>query len=91
MWCGVSGKMVALAKSPYAKHLVVTLLRYGNAEMREKILREFHGSVRRLVRHRDAAPVLEFAYTTVANAQQVLLLPCHHSPPTLPHSKNALL
>lgn len=66
----LSGKMVALAKSPYAKHLVVTLLRYGNAEMREKILREFHGSVRRLVRHRDAAPVLEFAYTTVANAQQ---------------------
>jgi pumilio family protein 6 len=63
--------MLALAKSPYAKHLVVTMLRYGSSETREKILKEFHGRVRKLVRHRDAAPVLEFAYTTAANGPQV--------------------
>jgi pumilio family protein 6 len=66
----MTGKMLALAKSPYAKHLVVTMLRYGSSEVKEKILKEFHGRVRKLVRHRDAAPVLEFAYTTAANGPQ---------------------
>ncbi len=51
--------MVSLSKSAYARHLVLAILRNGTKVQRDSVLKEFHGHVRQLVRHKEASEVLE--------------------------------
>ncbi|ORY78166.1 armadillo-type protein [Protomyces lactucae-debilis] len=71
----LKGRIVDLSKSTYSKFLVVKMLLYGNAEVREKILAEIHGNVRKLIKHKEAAYVVEDAFRDYATpAQQEMLL-----------------
>ena len=46
------------------------MLRYGTKEHRAHIMTCLHGQICKLVRHREAAEVLEMAYNNYANAKQ---------------------
>ncbi|XP_030851927.1 pumilio homolog 3 [Strongylocentrotus purpuratus] len=66
----VKDHIVELTKCKYAKFYVLKMFRYGSKEQRLAIMRSFHGKVCQLVRHKEAAEVLEEAYNNHANAQE---------------------
>ncbi|KAH3695515.1 hypothetical protein DPMN_082975 [Dreissena polymorpha] len=67
-------EITTMAKSKYAKFLVKKMLMYGTKHHRSCVYKSFHGHVRKLIRHRIAADVLEYAYNEYANAHQRLSL-----------------
>ncbi|ODV86125.1 hypothetical protein CANARDRAFT_27392 [[Candida] arabinofermentans NRRL YB-2248] len=60
----------SLATSSYGKYLLVKLLHYGSKESRELILSELHGKLRKLMRHREGAYVVEDLYVLYASSKQ---------------------
>ncbi|XP_041475303.1 pumilio homolog 3-like [Lytechinus variegatus] len=65
----IKDHVVELAKCKYAKFYVLKMFRYGSKEQRQAIMQSFHGKVCQLVRHKEAAEVLEEAYNNHANAK----------------------
>ncbi|KAJ2524541.1 Pumilio y domain member 6 [Coemansia sp. RSA 2049] len=65
----LDGTYLELSRSTYGRHILVRLLKYC-PKQRRAIIGAFYGHVRRLVRHKDAAPVLEECYAVYANAAQ---------------------
>lgn len=63
------GSYVDMSKSKFGKFVVIKLLQY-QPKMRIRIIAEFSGSVTKLLRHRDAAIVVEMLYSEYANAEQ---------------------
>ncbi|CAM9023032.1 unnamed protein product [Wickerhamomyces anomalus] len=59
-----------LATSSYGKYLLVKLLHYGTKDSRGLILDELHGKLRKLMRHREGAYVVEDLYTLYSSAEQ---------------------
>ncbi|CCG84086.1 protein of unknown function [Taphrina deformans PYCC 5710] len=71
----LKGRLVELSKSTYGKFLVVKMLYYGSAIHREAILSEIHGNVRKLIKHKEAAYVVEDAfreYTTPSQQESLV-------------------
>ncbi|QLG75014.1 hypothetical protein HG535_0H03410 [Zygotorulaspora mrakii] len=66
----LNGKFYALATSAYGKYLLVKLLHYGSRSSRQAILNELHGSLRKLMRHREGAYVVEDLYVLYASHVQ---------------------
>ncbi|XP_041360109.1 pumilio homolog 3-like [Gigantopelta aegis] len=64
--------IVGMCKSKYAKFVIRKLLKYGTKQQRSFVIKQFHGKVRKLVRHREASEILELAYNEYANAAQRL-------------------
>lgn len=58
----LKGRLVDLSKSTYGKFLVVKMLYYGTPKHRDAILSEIHGNVRKLIKHKEAAYVVEDAF-----------------------------
>ena len=65
-----AGDIARLAKSRYAKFFVRKLLKYGTKEQRSVVFKSLHGHVPKMMRHKDAAEVVELAYNDYANVQQ---------------------
>ncbi|KAJ3130219.1 pumilio domain member 6 [Physocladia obscura] len=63
------GSYARLACSQYGRFIVSKILNLCPAQ-RAGVLQEFQGQVRKLMRHRDAAFVVEEAYSQFANARQ---------------------
>ncbi|KAI8616201.1 armadillo-type protein [Chytriomyces sp. MP71] len=63
------GKYATLACSQYGRFIVSKILNMC-PKHRALVLKEFEGQVRKLMRHRDAAFVIEEAYSQFANAAQ---------------------
>ncbi|KAJ2452544.1 Pumilio y domain member 6 [Coemansia sp. RSA 2336] len=63
------GMYLDLSRSLYGRHILIRMLKYC-AKYRAEIIKAFYGHVRKLVRHKDAAVVLEECYAVYANAQQ---------------------
>ncbi|GMM36843.1 Puf6 protein [Saccharomycopsis crataegensis] len=64
-----------LARSSYGKYLLIKLLHYGTKESREIIIDELHGKLRKLLRHREGAYVVEdlfVLYSTSKQRQQMI-------------------
>lgn len=71
----LKGDYRSLAESRYAKFLLGKLLVHGDSEIRDMIVPEFYGHVRRLIRHPEASWILDDIYRTVAtSAQRAALL-----------------
>ncbi|XP_062611509.1 pumilio homolog 3-like [Saccostrea cucullata] len=70
----IKDQIVLMSKSKYAKFLVKKFLIYGSKPMKNAVIKSFHGSVRKLVRHAEASEVVELAYNDYANASQRLSL-----------------
>eukprot|EP01087_Luapelamoeba_hula_P009622 TRINITY_DN2503_c0_g1_i1.p1 TRINITY_DN2503_c0_g1~~TRINITY_DN2503_c0_g1_i1.p1 ORF type:complete len:703 (-),score=184.87 TRINITY_DN2503_c0_g1_i1:15-2123(-) len=66
----LSGQMVELAKTTYSRFLVKKLLRHGTKDQRTKIIKEFFGKVKQLIRHKEAAVVMEYIYSEIASRLQ---------------------
>jgi pumilio family protein 6 len=66
----LKGHYNELAQSRYAKFLVGKLLVHGDTEVRDLIIPEFYGHVKRLIRHPEGSWILDDVYRTVATKQQ---------------------
>lgn len=66
----LKGDYKALAESRYAKFLVGKLLVHGDTEIRDIIVPEFYGHVKRLIRNPEASWILDDIYRTVASKEQ---------------------
>lgn len=55
--------------------MVVKLMHYGSPEMKKMVVEEFYGSVRKLIKHREASFVIEDCFREYATpAQKAMLL-----------------
>ena len=59
-----------MSKLKYAKFTVKSLMKYCTCSERGVLIASLYGNVRRLVRHTEAAEILEIAYNDYANASQ---------------------
>ena len=71
----LKGEYRGLAESRYAKFLIGKLLVHGDTEIRDIIVPELYGHVRRLIKHPEASWILDDIYRGVAtNDQKAVLL-----------------
>ncbi|ODH50831.1 hypothetical protein GX48_02972 [Paracoccidioides brasiliensis] len=71
----LKGDYRSLAESKYAKFLIGKLLVHGDSDIRDMIVPEFYGHVKRLMRHPEASWIIDDIYRTVAStAQRAMLL-----------------
>ncbi|KAL4809615.1 armadillo-type protein [Aspergillus unguis] len=66
----LKGSYVELAQSKYAKFLIGKLIVHGDTEIRDLIISEFYGKVKRLIRHPEGSWILDDIYRTVATQEQ---------------------
>jgi pumilio homology domain family member 6 len=70
----LAGTYRQLAESKYAKFLIGKLLIQGDDEIRDLIVPEFFGHVRRLIKHPEASWILDDIYRGVATKQQKAII-----------------
>jgi pumilio homology domain family member 6 len=66
----LAGTYAQLAESRYAKFLIGKLLVQNDEEIRDLIIPEFYGKVRKLINHAEASWILDDIYRTVATKEQ---------------------
>lgn len=70
----LKGEYKNLAESRYAKFLVGKLLVHGDKEIRDLIVPEFYGHVRRMIKHPEASWILDDVYRGAATPSQKAVL-----------------
>lgn len=71
----LKGEYRHLAESRYAKFLIGKLLVHGDKDVRDMIVPEFYGHVRRMIKHSEASWILDDVYRGAAKpAQKAILL-----------------
>ena len=71
----LKGEYKALSESKYAKYLVGKILVHGDDEIRDLVVPEFYGGVRRMMKHPEASWILDDVYRGAATrAQKTALL-----------------
>ena len=70
----LAGTYRQLAESRYAKFLIGKLLVQGDDQIRDIIVPEFFGNVRRLIKHPEASWILDDVYRGVASRQQKAII-----------------
>ncbi|KAI8959939.1 ARM repeat-containing protein [Daldinia sp. FL1419] len=68
------GAYPTLAENKYAKFLIGKLLVKGDDEVRDMIVPEFYGRVRKLINHPEASWILDDIYRGIATKQQKAVL-----------------
>lgn len=66
----LKGAYAQLAESRYAKFLIGKLLVQNDEEIRDTIIPEFYGRVRKMINHPEASWILDDIYRTVATKEQ---------------------
>lgn len=70
----LKGDYKSLAESRYAKFLIGKMLVHGDAEIRDLIVPEFYGHVRRMIKHPEASWILDDVYRGIATPQQKAIM-----------------
>lgn len=70
----LKGEYRGLAESRYAKFLIGKLLVHGDTEIRDIIVPEMYGHVRRLIKHPEASWILDDIYRGAATKEQKAIL-----------------
>ncbi|KAH6610999.1 pumilio domain-containing [Trichoderma cornu-damae] len=70
----LQGTYAQLAEGRYAKFLIGKLLVHNDDEVRDIIIPNFYGKVRKLINHSEASWILDDIYRTVATKEQKALL-----------------
>ena len=70
----LKGEYRGLAESKYAKFLVGKLLVHGDPEIRDLIVPEFYGHVRRMMKHPEGSWILDDIYRGIATPKQKAIL-----------------
>jgi pumilio family protein 6 len=65
----LKGEYRALAESRYAKFLIAKLV-VGDDEIRDMVVPDFYGHVKRLIRHPEASWIMDDIYRTIASKKQ---------------------
>ncbi|KAJ3359363.1 hypothetical protein HDU91_004954 [Kappamyces sp. JEL0680] len=66
----LSGHYAKLSQSKYGRFIVSKILQYCSPKYRNAVITDFHGKVRKLIRHKEASLLLDEAYSQYANAAQ---------------------
>ena len=66
----LKGEYRGLAESRYAKFMIGKLLVHGDDEIRDMVIPEFYGHVRRMIKHPEAAWILDDVYRGAATSKQ---------------------
>ena len=66
----LKGEYKTLAESRYAKFLIGKILVEGDAEIRDLIIPEFYGHVRRMINHPEASWIVDDIYRQIATTDQ---------------------
>lgn len=70
----LQGTYAQLAESRYAKFLIGKMLVQNDPEIRDMIIPEFYGKVRRMINHPEASWILDDIYRGVATKEQKAIL-----------------
>ncbi|MCJ1385024.1 pumilio domain member 6 [Xylographa soralifera] len=70
----LKGEYRFLAESRYAKFMIGKLLVHGDDEIRDLVIPEFYGHVRRMIKHPEAAWILDDVYRGAATPKQKAIL-----------------
>ena len=70
----LKGDYRALAESRYAKFLIGKLLVQGDEEIRDMVVPEFYGHVRRMLKHSEASWILDDIYRGIATPTQKAIM-----------------
>lgn len=70
----LKGEYKTLAKSRYAKFLIGKMLVHGDDEIRDMVIPEFYGHVRRMIKHPEASWILDDIYRGIATPLQKAML-----------------
>lgn len=70
----LEGSYAQLAESKYAKFLIGKLLVHNDEEIRDLIIPNFYGKVRKLINHAEASWILDDIYRTVATKEHKAIL-----------------
>lgn len=70
----LQGTFPQLAESRYAKFLIAKLIVQKESEIRDMIVPEFYGRVRRLINHPEASWILDDIYRQIATKEQKAIL-----------------
>lgn len=70
----LQGTYPQLAESRYAKFLIGKLLVQNDKDIRDMIVPEFYGRVRKMINHSEASWILDDIYRTVATKEQKAIL-----------------
>lgn len=70
----LQGSFAELAESRYAKFLIAKLVVQKETEIRDMIIPDFYGKVRRLINHPEASWILDDIYRQVATKEQKAIL-----------------
>ncbi|KAF2833130.1 pumilio domain-containing protein [Ophiobolus disseminans] len=66
----LKGEFRTLAEGKYSKFLIAKLVEKGDPEIRDLIIQEFYGHVKRLINHPEAAWIMDDIYRAVATPEQ---------------------
>lgn len=66
--------MRALAESKYGKFMVAKIVMEGDQEIRNLVVPEFYGHIRRLINHPEAAWIVDDIYRQVASSEQKAIM-----------------
>lgn len=84
----LKGGYKILAESRYGKFLAGKILVQGDKEVRNMIISEFYGHVRRLINHPEAAWILDDTYRGIATPRQKSIMLCEWYGPEYSIFKN---
>jgi pumilio family protein 6 len=70
----LKGKLVHLSSDKYGRHVVLKLIKYGNAAMHREVFEELRTRIRRLAVNKDAAEVVDFFWRECASEREKRLL-----------------
>ncbi|KAF2856204.1 ARM repeat-containing protein [Plenodomus tracheiphilus IPT5] len=66
----LKGDLRTLAEGKYSKFLIAKLIEKGDPEIRDLVISEFYGHVKRMINHPEAAWILDDIYRQVATQDQ---------------------
>ncbi|KAI2487737.1 CPL domain containing protein [Pyrenophora tritici-repentis] len=66
----LKGEFKVLAEGKYSKFLIAKLVEKGDPEIRDLVITEFYGHVKRMINHPEAAWILDDIYRAVATPEQ---------------------
>ncbi|KAJ4323061.1 Pumilio y domain member 6 [Neodidymelliopsis sp. IMI 364377] len=66
----LKGEFKVLSEGKYSKFLIAKLVEKGDPEIRDLIITEFYGHVKRMINHPEAAWILDDIYRAVATPEQ---------------------
>ncbi|KAH6614841.1 pumilio domain-containing protein [Boeremia exigua] len=66
----LKGEFKILSEGKYSKFLIAKLVEKGDPEIRDLIITEFYGHVKRMINHPEAAWILDDIYRAVATPEQ---------------------